>query len=250
MSGSSSADKVMVEVVASGELAEAMAEGVVAGLHADAVATGGADAVSDAAEFDNESVSNNDRDDARALDVPAPKFRKLSCSEPAPSVQVSWAVVLLCGGCSSWWRRQGPQSDLAVFSTAPLRLRMLHSPCSLLPAALAGLALPLPCLAFACPCSSPLRPAQPPLPSAAVRAQCGQGACARLARGHHTPISFMPLPCSGPSHPHLAVCSHPRAAGRPGGTWHHLPAHHWRHCKRTCRRGHRGGGLLSPHHCR
>lgn len=82
ISDGSSVDNVMLE--------PALEEGAVAGpLSADAEAAAAdagaaADvAVPDAAESDNETMGHDE------ADVPAPKFRKLSCSEPPPSVRVS-----------------------------------------------------------------------------------------------------------------------------------------------------------------
>lgn len=163
MSGGSSADNVMLEVAASGELVEAEA----AGPRADAA--GAADAVPDAAESDNESVGNDDRDDDRAVDVPAPKFRKLSCSEPPPSVRVSvgqWCcgVAVAAVGGGRWGTR-------ASF------WRSLHPAAACVPCACVLVAFPLLIAARCAPCFWPfpclcLTLLLPPQAGPAVRSLC------------------------------------------------------------------------------
>ncbi|KAL4436858.1 hypothetical protein ABPG75_003997 [Micractinium tetrahymenae] len=98
ISGGSSVDNVMLERAASGEaegLALALERAVAGPLSADAEAAAAclgaaADvAVPDAAESDNETMGHDE------ADVPAPKFRKLSCSEPPPSVRSALRPELL-----------------------------------------------------------------------------------------------------------------------------------------------------------
>lgn len=119
VSGGSSAENIMVEI----EAAEVQAAGPQP-VGADA----GADAeaplmVPDAAESDNEAEGPDD--------VPAPKFRKLSCSEPPPSVRVRDGAAVV-GGWFGWW--SGGSACLLVPSAIPclfLHARSLPRVCPL-----------------------------------------------------------------------------------------------------------------------
>lgn len=126
ISGGSSVDNVMLERAGSGEverLVLTLEEGAVAGPLSDnaeaAAASSGAVAyvaVPDAAESDNETMGHDE------ADIPAPKFRKLSCSEPPPSVRVSTAVHLAR-------RSRGKWSLCAHCLQVPCSLACLRCPC-------------------------------------------------------------------------------------------------------------------------
>lgn len=187
-----------------------MAGPLTADAEAAAAGAGAADAaVFDAAESDNEAMGRDEGD------VPAPKFRKLSCSEPPPSVRVSMR---------SWpgvWRAI-PAAPL--LSAAAARFPALTAP------AVRPLGLPP-----ASPCCYPagrlvhrVPHQQPPLRPPPSR--------------HDRAPSAVCFP--------VAVCAEPRAAGGAGGAQHHLPA--LGSCRRgqPLRHRRRGGGLLPAHHRR